>query len=114
MTCAGKVYWTGSLFDIKALIGNRMLADAFGRQAAGRLGFASMTGALAVQVVRDLDRCANTPPVASSHEAAFAAFRHAVHPAGGTMPERLPYGRIHAIIEERNVSKRNQGGENKC
>jgi len=31
-----QVYWAGDLFDIKHLIGNRMLADAFDRQAAGR------------------------------------------------------------------------------
>ena len=36
MTCAGKVYWAGDLFDLKDLIGNRILADAFDRQAAGR------------------------------------------------------------------------------
>lgn len=31
-----KAYWAGALFDLKDLIGNRMLADAFDRQAAGR------------------------------------------------------------------------------
>ena len=36
MSRAKKVYWAGSLFDLKELIGNRMLADAFDRQAAGR------------------------------------------------------------------------------
>ena len=33
---AKKVYWAGDLFDLKDLIGNRFLADAFERQAAGR------------------------------------------------------------------------------
>ena len=33
---AKTVYWAGELFDLKDLIGNRMLADAFNRQAAGR------------------------------------------------------------------------------
>ena len=36
MTQAKIVYWAGDLFDLKDLIGNRMLADAFERQAAGR------------------------------------------------------------------------------
>ena len=36
MPSAKKVYWAGGLFDLKDLIGNRMLADAFDRQAAGR------------------------------------------------------------------------------
>lgn len=30
------VYWAGALFNLKDLIGNRMLADAFERQASGR------------------------------------------------------------------------------
>ena len=29
-------YWAGGLFDLKELIGNRMLADAFEREAGGR------------------------------------------------------------------------------
>jgi len=33
---AKKVYWAGDLFDLKDLIGNRFLADAFDRQSAGR------------------------------------------------------------------------------
>ena len=204
MPSAKKVYWAGGLFDLKDLIGNRMLADAFDRQAAGRwqavlpqeneangtrsdsirdndlemlfssdavianfdgtdldsgtvaefcfakfldlpavllrtdfrnnndvatcpdpwnlmcsgfprtqvvlynamlestrLGFASMTESLAVQIVHALDRCAAMPPVESSPEATFAAFRHAVHSAGGTMPERFPDDRIRAIVEAR-------------
>lgn len=217
MSCAKKVYWAGDLFDLKDLIGNRMLADAFDRQAAGRwqaelpqeseangarsdsirdndlemlfasdavvanfdgadldsgtvaefcfakfldlpvvllrtdfrnnndaatcpdpwnlmcsgfprtevvlynamkesgrLDFASMTESLAARIVQALDRCAAMPPVASSNEAAFAAFRHAVHSAGGTMPERFPDERIRAIVEERGNPERKQGGENKC
>ena len=217
MSCAKKVYWAGALFDLKDLIGNRVLADAFERQAAGRwqavlpqdsgangsrpdsirdddlemlfasdavvanfdgadldsgavvefcfakfldlpavllrtdfrnnndsatcpdpwnlmcsgfprtevvlynammksvrLDFASMTEALAGQIVQALDRCAARPPVASSTEAAFAAFRHAVHSAGGTMPERFPDARIRAIIEGRNQLKYYQGGEETC
>jgi len=31
-----KVYWAGDLFDLKDLIGNRLLADAFDRAAEGR------------------------------------------------------------------------------
>ena len=211
MSCAGKVYWAGDLFDLKDLIGNRMLADAFGRQAAGRwqavlpqesgsngarpdsirdndlemlftsdavvanfdgtdpdsgtvvefcfakfldlpavllrtdfrnnndaatcqdpwnlmcsgfprtevvlynamkesarLDFASMTESLAAQIVQALDRCAAMPPVTSSTEAAFAAFRQAVHSSGGTMPERFPDDRIRAIVEERAKNKHHQ------
>ena len=217
MSCAKKVYWAGDLFDLKDLIGNRMLADAFDRQSAGRwqavlpqeseangtmpgsirdndlellfasdavvanfdgadldsgtvvefcfakfldlpavllrtdfrncndaatcpdpwnlmcsgfprsevvlydamkesgrLDFASMTESLAAQIVQALDRCAAAPPVASSNEAAFAAFRHAVHSAGGTMPERFPDERIRAIVEGRRNPEREQGGEGKC
>ena len=33
---ARKVYWAGDLFDLKDLIGNRFLTDAFERQSAGR------------------------------------------------------------------------------
>ena len=36
MLQAKKAYWAGDLFNLKDLIGNRMLADAFERQAAGR------------------------------------------------------------------------------
>ena len=36
MSRTKKVYWAGGLFDLKDLIGNRMLAEAFDRQAAGR------------------------------------------------------------------------------
>ena len=36
MSRTKKVYWAGGLFDLKDLIGNRMLADAFDRQAVGR------------------------------------------------------------------------------
>jgi len=217
MSCAGKVYWAGALFDLKDLIGNRMLADAFDRQAAGRwrtvlpqecaangakpdsirdsdlemlftsdavvanfdgadldsgtvvefcfakfldlpvvllrtdfrngndaatcpdpwnlmcsgfprtgvvlynamkkaarLDFASMADSLAAQIVQALDRCAAVPPVANSTEAAFAAFRHAVHSAGGTMPERFPDDRIRAVIEARAKFNPNHGGENIC
>ena len=217
MTCAGKVYWAGDLFDLKDLIGNRILADAFDRQAAGRwravlpqeseanearpdsirdndlemlftsdavvanfdgadldsgtvvefcfakfldlptvllrtdfrnsndaatcpdpwnlmcsgfprtevvfynamkesahLDFASMAESSAAQIVRALDRCAVIPPVTRSIEAAFAAFRHAVHTAGGTMPERFPDDRIRAIVEGRAISGRNREGEKPC
>ena len=217
MSRVKKVYWAGDLFDLKDLIGNRMLADAFDRQADGRwqavlpqesevngtmpgsirdndlellfasdaiianfdgadldsgtvaefcfakfldlpavllrtdfrnrndaatcpdpwnlmcsgfprsevvlydamkeygrLDFASMTGSLAAQIVRALDRCASLPPIANSSEAAFTAFRHAVHSAGGTMPKRFPDERIRAIIEERNKSGHEQEGEDKC
>ena len=31
-----KVYWAGALFNVKELVGNRMLADAFDRKADGR------------------------------------------------------------------------------
>ena len=31
-----KVYWAGDLFDLKDLIGNRMLANAFNRESDGR------------------------------------------------------------------------------
>lgn len=204
MPSVKKVYWAGGLFDLKDLIGNRMLADAFDRRAAGRwqavlpqeieangagpesirdndlemlfaadalvanfdgadldsgtvaefcfakfldlpavllrtdfrnnndvstcqdpwnlmcsgyprtgvvlynamlesvhLDFASMTDSLAAQIVRTLDRCAAMPPVESSPDAAFTAFRHAVHSAGGTLPERFPDERIRAVIEAR-------------
>ena len=199
-----QVYWAGGLFDLKDLIGNRMLADAFERQAAGRwhavlpqengsngargdsirdddleqlfssdavvanfdgadldsgtvvefcfakfldlptvllrtdfrnnndaatcpdpwnlmcsgfprtevvlcnamkesvsLDFVSMTKTLGQLIVQALDRCAAMPPVASSPETAFAAFRHAVHSAGGTMPSRFPDERIRAIVAAR-------------
>ena len=33
---AKKVYWAGDLFDLKDLLGNRILADAFERQSKGR------------------------------------------------------------------------------
>ena len=204
MTRTKNVYWAGDLFDLKDLIGNRMLADAFERQAEGRwhavlpqesevngargdsirdddlemlftsdaimanfdgadldsgtvvefcfakfldlpavllrtdfrnnndsatcpdpwnlmcsgfprtepllynamqesaaLDFASMTMLLGLRIVRALDRCAALPPVASSPEEAFAAFRHAVHSAGGTMPDRFPDERIRAILQEK-------------
>ena len=208
MSCAKKVYWAGALFDLNDLIGNRMLADAFERQAAGRwqavlpqknesngarsdsirdndlemlftsdavvanfdgadldsgtvvefcfakfldlptvllrtdfrnnndaatcpdpwnlmcsgfprteivlynamkesarLSFVSMTESLAAQIVQALDRCAALPPVASSAEVAFEAFRHAVHSVGGSMPERFPDDRIRAIIAGRTESR---------
>ena len=208
MTQAKKVYWAGDLFDLKDLIGNRMLADAFERQAAGRwhavlpqesaangarsdsirdndlemlftsdavvanfdgadldsgtvvefcfakfldlpvvllrtdfrnnndaatcpdpwnlmcsgfprtevvlypamqkiasLDFASMKSDLGRRIVEALDRCAAMPPVASSPEAAFAAFRHAVHSAGGTMPSLFPDDRIRAILDARFADK---------
>lgn len=89
-----------------------VLYDAM--KESGRLDFASMTESLAAQIVQALDRCAAMPPVASSGEAAFATFRHAVHSAGGTMPERFPDERIRAIIEERTKSRHEQGGEEKC
>lgn len=217
MSRAKTVYWAGPLFDIKDLIGNRMLAEVFGRKAAGRwlaalpqdngangarsdsirdsdlemlfasdavvanfdgadldsgtvaefcfakfldlptvllrtdfrngndaatcpdpwnlmcsgfprtevvlcnvmeesarLGFAAVTESLAARIVQALDRCAAMPPVASSTETAFAAFRHAVHSAGGTMPERFPDDRIRAILAERAKSKQIQEGEDKC
>ena len=204
MSRTKKVYWAGDLFDLKDLIGNRMLADAFDRQAAGRWqavlpqessanaarsdsirdndlemlftsdglvanfdgtdldsgtvaefcfakfldlptvllrtdfrnnndtatcpdpwnlmcsgfprtegvlynamaesprhSFAAMTDSLAAQIVQALDRCAAMPPVADSREAAFAAFRHAVRSAGGTMPEQFPDERIRAIVTAR-------------
>ena len=204
MTQAKNVYWVGGLFDLKDLIGNRMLADAFERQAAGRwhavlpqengsngarddsirdddlehlfssdavvanfdgadldsgtvvefcfakfldlpvvllrtdfrnsndaatcpdpwnlmcsgfprtevvlyhamkeaasLDFATMTMNLGQRLVQALDRCAAMPPVTGSPETAFAAFRHAVHSAGGTMPSRFPDERIRAIVEVR-------------
>lgn len=204
MTRAKNVYWAGELFDLKDLIGNRMLADAFERQAEGRwhavlpqesaangarsdsirdndlemlftsdavvanfdgadldsgtvvefcfakfidlpvvllrtdfrnnndaatcpdpwnlmcsgfprteavlypamqknasLDFASMKSDLGRRIVEALDRCAAMPPVASSPEAAFAAFRHAVHSAGGTMPSLFPDERIRAILSAR-------------
>ena len=207
MTQAKKVYWAGDLFNLKDLIGNRMLADAFERQAAGQwhavlpqendsngargdsirdddlehlftsdavvanfdgadldsgtvvefcfakfldlptvllrtdfrnnndtatcpdpwnlmcsgfprtevvlcnamkesvsLDFAAMTARLGQRIVQALDRCAAMPPVASSPETAFAAFRHAVHSAGGTMPQRFPDERIRAIVEARYKS----------
>ena len=205
MSSVRKVYWAGDLFDLKDLVGNRMLADAFNRQAAGRwqavlpqesgangarsdsirdddmemlfssdavvanfdgadldsgtvvefcfakfldlpvvllrtdfrnnndaatcpdpwnlmcsgfprtevvlynamkesaqLDFASMTGSLAARIVQALDRCAAMPPVAGSTETAFAAFRHAVLSAGGTMPKRFPDERIRAIVAARH------------
>lgn len=204
MTRAKNVYWAGELFDLKDLIGNRMLADAFERQAEGRwhavlpqesaangarsdsirdndlemlftsdavvanfdgadldsgtvvefcfakfidlpvvllrtdfrnnndaatcpdpwnlmcsgfprtevvlypamqkiasLDFASMKSDLGRRIVEALDRCAAMLPVASSPEAAFAAFRHAVHSAGGTMPSLFPDERIRAILSAR-------------
>ena len=204
MTRVRKVYWAGGLFDLKDLIGNRMLADAFEQQAEGRwhavlpqesksngargdsirdddlemlftsdalvanfdgadldsgtvvefcfarfldlpavllrtdfrngndvetcpdpwnlmcsgfprteavryhamkesarLDFASMTAQLGLRIVQALDRCASLPQVASSPEAAFAAFRQAVHSAGGTMPARFPDERIRAIVAGR-------------
>jgi len=208
MTRAKKVYWAGDLFDLKDLIGNRMLADAFEHQAEGRwhavlpqeseangkrsnsirdndlemlftsdavvanfdgtdldsgtvvefcfakfldlpvvllrtdfrnrndpatcpdpwnlmcsgfprtevvlypamqkitsLDFASMTADLGWRIVQALDRCAAMPPVASSPEEMFAAFRHAVHSAGGTMPSRFPDERIRAILDARFADK---------
>ena len=36
MARAKRVYWAGGLFDLKDLIGNRVLADAFDRRADGR------------------------------------------------------------------------------
>ena len=199
-----KVYWAGDLFDLKDLIGNRMLADAFERRAAGRWravlpqesgangarsdsirdddlemlfgsdavvanfdgadldsgtvaefcfakfldlpvvllrtdfrnnndaatcpdpwnlmcsgfprtevvlfnamresaqhDFAAITDSLAAQIVQALDRCAAMPPVADSREAAFAAIRHAVRSAGGTMPARFPDERIRAMLDAR-------------
>ena len=207
MTQAKKVYWAGDLFNLKDLIGNRMLADAFERQAAGQwhavlpqenesggargdsirdddlehlfssdavvanfdgadldsgtvvefcfakfldlpavllrtdfrngndaatcpapwnlmcsgfprtevvlyhamkeaasLDFSTMTMNLGQLIVQALDRCAAMPPVASSPETAFATFRHAVHSAGGTMPQRFPDERIRAIVEARYKS----------
>ena len=204
MKRAKNVYWAGDLFDLKDLIGNRLLADAFERQAEGRwhavlpqeseangarsdsirdndlemlftsdavvanfdgtdldsgtvvefcfakfldlpvmllrtdfrnnndvatcpdpwnlmcsgfprtevvlypamrkiadLDFASMTTDAGRRIVQALDRCAAMPPIASSPEAAFAAFRHAVHAAGGTMPSRFPDERIRAILDAR-------------
>lgn len=217
MSCARKVYWAGDLFGLKDLIGNRMLADAFDRQAAGRwqavlpqeieangtlpgsirdndlellfasdaivanfdgadldsgmvaefcfakfldlsavllrtdfrnrndaatcpdpwnlvcsgfprsevvlydamkesghLDFASMTEFLAAQIVQALDRCVAAQPVAGSNEAAFAAFRHAVRSAGGTVPERFPDERIRAIVEGRRNPEREHEGEKQC
>ena len=208
MTRTKNVYWAGGLFDLKDLIGNRTLADAFERQAEGRwhavlpqesgangarsdsirdddlemlftsdavvanfdgadldsgtvvefcfakfldlpvvllrtdfrnnndaatcpdpwnlmcsgfprtevvlypamqkiaaLDFASITMDLGRRIVEALDRCAAMPPVASSPEAAFAAFRHAVHSAGGTMPSRFPDERIRTILEARFAFK---------
>ena len=204
MTRTKNVYWAGGLFDLKDLIGNRALADAFERQAEGRwhavlpqesgangarsdsirdndlemlfasdavvanfdgadldsgtvvefcfakfldlpvvllrtdfrnnndaatcpdpwnlmcsgfprtevvlcpamqkassLDFASMTADVGRRIVEALDRCTAMSPVASSPEAAFAVFRHAVHAAGGSMPSRFPDERIHAILNAR-------------
>ena len=208
MTRVKNVYWAGALFDLKDLIGNRMLADAFERQAEGRwhavlpqesaangersdsirdsdlemlfasdavvanfdgadldsgtvvefcfakfldlpvvllrtdfrnnndtvtcpdpwnlmcsgfprtevvlypamqkassFDFALMTADLGRRIVEALDRCVVMPQVASSPEAAFAAFRHAVHAAGGTMPSRFPDERIRAILNARFADK---------
>ena len=204
MTQAKKVYWAGDLFNLKDLIGNRMLADAFERQAAGqwhavlpqendsngargdsirdddlehlfssdavvanfdgadldsgtvvefcfakfldlpvvllrtdfRNGndpatcpdpwnlmcsgypatetvlfssmretrgreFVSTTASLARRIVQALDRCMSVPPVAKTQDEAFAAFRHAVLTAGGSLPRRFPDERIRAIVARR-------------
>ena len=59
---------------------------------------------LTVQIIQALDRCTAMPPVAKTPEDAFLAFRHAVHAAGGTMPERFPDERIRALIMARGKS----------
>ena len=74
-------------------------------QESARLDFASMTADLGRKIVEALDRCAAMPSIASSPEAAFAAFRHAVHSAGGTMPSRFPDERIRAILDARYAER---------
>lgn len=66
-----------------------------------RHDFAAMTESLAARIVQALDRCTAMPPVTRTQEDAFLAFRHAVHSAGGTLPERFPDDRIRAMIETR-------------
>ena len=68
---------------------------------AASLDFSTMTMNLGQLIVQALDRCAAMPPVASSPETAFAAFRHAVLSAGGTMPSHFPDERIRTIVAER-------------
>lgn len=199
-----QAYWAGDLFDLKDLIGNRMLADAFERETGGRwkavlpqelesngdradairdddlealfssdalianfdgpdldsgtvvefcfakfLGlpavllrtdfrnandpatcpdpwnlmcsgypatetvlfpamketrgrdFASATASLARRIAQALERCSAVPPVARTRDEAFAAFRHAVLTAGGSLPERFPDDRIRALVAKR-------------
>jgi len=70
-------------------------------QKSASTDFGPMASQIASAVVQALDSCAAEKPVQPDEAAQFAAFRHAVLSAGGTMRQRFPDERIRALLKAR-------------